>query len=104
MPGMSSPETLVQAALNRLAARLGSSAMDAAAQLSLLAQDAPQRVQQELELFWEEVQQEAQRMERHDTTADAAGSDSATSADRQQQLDDLRAQVAAFSRRLEETG
>ena len=101
---MSSPETLVQAALNRLAARLGSSAMDAAAQLSLLAQDAPQRVQQELELFWEEVQQEAQRMEQDDTTSGAAGSDSATSADRQLQLDDLRAQVAAFSRRLEETG
>ena len=78
--------------------------MDAAAQLSLLAQDAPQRVQQELELFWEEVQQEAQRMERHDTTSGAAGSDSVTSADRQLQLDDLRAQVAAFSRRLEETG
>ena len=101
---MSSPETLVQAALNRLAARLGSSAMDAAAQLSLLAQDAPQRVQQELELFWEEVQQEAQRMEQHDTTSAAAGSDSVTSADLQLQLDDLRAQVAAFSRRLEETG
>lgn len=101
---MSSPETLVQAALNRLAARLGSSAMDAAAQLSLLAQDAPQRVQQELELFWEEVQQEAQRMEQHDTTSGAAGSDSVTSADLQLQLDDLRAQVAAFSRRLEETG
>jgi len=101
---MSSPETLVQAALNRLAARLGSTAMDAAAQLSLLAQDAPQRVQQELELFWQEVQQEAERME-HDGTAAAAapGSDVDASADLQQQLDALRAQVADFSRRLEET-
>jgi len=101
---MSSPETLVQAALNRLAARLGSTAMDAAAQLSLLAQDAPQRVQQELELFWQEVQQEAERME-HDGTATAAatGSDVDAPADLQQQLDALRAQVADFSRRLEET-
>lgn len=103
---MSSPETLVQAALNRLAARLGSTAMDAAAQLSLLAQDAPQRVQQELELFWQEVQQEAERME-HDGTAAAAaaapGSDVDAPADLQQQLDALRAQVADFSRRLEET-
>ena len=100
---MSSPETLVQAALNRLAARLGSTAMDAAAQLSLLAQDAPQRVQQELELFWQEVQQEAERMEHDGTAAAAPGSDVDASADLQQQLDALRAQVADFSRRLEET-
>ena len=98
---MSSPETLVQAALNRLASRLGSSAMDAAAQLSLLAQDAPQRLQQEFELFWEEVQQEAERIEQPapsgtDSTAAAAPEGV------QQQLDALRAQVANFSRRLEE--
>ena len=60
---MSTPETLVQAALNRLAARLGSSVMDAAAQFSVMAQDAPQKLQQELELFWQEVQQEAERIE-----------------------------------------
>lgn len=99
---MSSPETLVQAALQRLAARLGSSAMDAAAQLSLLAQDAPQRLQQELELFWEEVQQEAQRMEQQQNGTAAAAAPAPV--DLQQQLDDLRAQVASFSRRLEERG
>ncbi|MEB3177114.1 MAG: hypothetical protein VKJ87_05900 [Synechococcus sp.] len=100
---MSSPETLVQAALQRLAARLGSSAMDAAAQLSLLAQDAPQRLQQELELFWEEVQQEAQRMDQQQQNGTAAAAAPAP-VDLQQQLDDLRAQVASFSRRLEERG
>ena len=101
---MSSPETLAQAALQRLAARLGSSAMDAAAQLSLLAQDAPQRLQQELELFWEEVQQEAQRMEQQQDTGAAAPAAAPAPVDLQQQLDDLRAQVASFSRRLEERG
>ena len=102
---MSSPETLAQAALQRLAARLGSSAMDAAAQLSLLAQDAPQRLQQELELFWEEVQQEAQRMEQQQQGTGAAATAAAPApVDLQQQLDDLRAQVASFSRRLEERG
>ena len=100
---MSSPETLVQAALQRLAARLGSSAMDAAAQLTLLAQDAPQRLQQELELFWEEVQQEAQRMDQQQQNGTAAAAAPAP-VDLQQQLDDLRAQVASFSRRLEERG
>ena len=97
---MSTPEILVQAALNRLAARLGSSAMDVAAQFSVMAQDAPQKLQQELELFWEEVQQEAERIEQPPT-----GSSEVTLAgpeNLQEQLDSLRAQVANFSRRLEE--
>ena len=97
---MSTPETLVQAALNRLAARLGSSAMDAAAQFSVMAQDAPQKLQQELELFWQEVQQEAERIEQ----PQAASTEPTQTAPEnlQDQLDGLRAQVANFSRRLEE--
>ena len=97
---MSTPETLVQAALNRLAARLGSSAMDAAAQFSVMAQDAPQKLQQELELFWQEVQQEAKRIEQPQATS--AESAEAAPENLQDQLDGLRAQVANFSRRLEE--
>ena len=60
---MSTPDTLLQAALNRLAARASSSAIDAAAQLSLLAQDAPQKIRTDLQLFWEEVQAEADRLD-----------------------------------------
>ena len=97
---MSTPETLVQAALNRLAARLGSSAMDVAAQFSVMAQDAPQKLQQELELFWQEVQQEAERIEQPQATS--AEPTEATPENLQDQLDGLRAQVANFSRRLEE--
>jgi uncharacterized protein YceH (UPF0502 family) len=97
---MSTPETLVQAALNRLAARLGSSAMDAAAQFSVMAQDAPQKLQQELELFWQEVQQEAERIEQ--PQAVSTKPTQAASENLQDQLDGLRAQVANFSRRLEE--
>ena len=97
---MSTPETLVQAALNRLAARLGSSAMDAAAQFSVMAQDAPQKLQQELELFWQEVQQEAERIEQPQATS--TESTEAAPENLQDQLDGLRAQVANFSRRLEE--
>ncbi|MEL0265509.1 MAG: hypothetical protein VW938_09955 [Synechococcus sp.] len=97
---MSTPETLVQAALNRLAARLGSSAMDAAAQFSVMAQDAPQKLQQELELFWQEVQQEAERIEHPQATSTEPTE--AAPENLQDQLDGLRAQVANFSRRLEE--
>lgn len=100
---MSRPEMLLQAALNRLAARAGDQALEAAAQLSLLAQEAPQRVQQELQLFWDEVQQEAQRLERDQQpgAAPPAGA-SDGDADPQRQIDGLRRQVAELTRRLEE--
>jgi hypothetical protein len=100
---MSSPDTLLQAALKRLVARLGSGAMDAAAQLSLLAQDAPQRLQEDLQMFWEEVQQEAERMDNSGRPSPAAAAGAPAGApDVQQQLDQLRQQVASFTKRLEE--
>jgi len=96
---MSTPDTLLQAALNRLAARASSSAIDAVAQLSLLAQDAPQKLRTDLQLFWEEVQDEAQRLDGNPYQS----SEAAVAADSglQEQVDGLRKQVAAFSRELE---
>lgn len=108
---MPAPQSLFQAAVNRLTARLGSGLADTAATLSLLAQDAPARVQQELSLFWEEVEQEAARLDREANPAPpgAAHGFSATPApfrssgqeDPQEAIDDLRAQVARFARRLD---
>ena len=100
---MSTPQTLVQAALNRLSARLGSGFADAAAGLAVLAQDAPDRFRQEWDLFREEVELEAQRLERGDgEPAPAAGEPMSPPVDPQQQIDQLRAQVARVARRLEE--
>lgn len=102
---MSAPQNLLQAAVNRLAARLGSAVADTAAGLAVLAQDAPARLQQELTLFWQEVELEAERLERGDARpapdADASATASDPPADPQEQIDRLRAQVAAFARRLE---
>jgi uncharacterized protein YceH (UPF0502 family) len=104
---MTAPQTLIQAALSRLGARLGSGLVDAAANLALLAQDAPEKARQELELFWQEVRQEAERLEREQAEpaphghghADAAAGGGA---DLQDQIDALRARVAALSRRLDQ--
>lgn len=106
VPGlvMSAPQNLLQAAVNRLAARMGSAVADTAASLAVLAQDAPARLQQELTLFWQEVEMEAERLERGDGEAApqaAAERPSDSPADPQEQIDRLRAQVAAFARRLE---
>ncbi|MEB3256729.1 MAG: hypothetical protein VKN83_00270 [Cyanobacteriota bacterium] len=97
---MSTPQSLLQATINRLSARLGSQLADRVAELAVLAQDAPQRLQQEFTLFWEEVEQEARRLD-HGDSAPAATESSAPSRDPQDQIDALRAQVASLSRKLE---
>ncbi|MEN9542341.1 MAG: hypothetical protein RLZZ459_2432 [Cyanobacteriota bacterium] len=105
---MSTPQTLVQAALNRLTARLGSSLADAAAGFAVLAQDAPDRLRQEWDLFREEVELEAQRLEHGEAVGSTASTHSNSGAecplptDPQEQIDQLRAQVARLARRLED--
>ncbi|WP_315859039.1 hypothetical protein [Cyanobium sp. A1C-AMD] len=85
--------------MQRLGARLGSGLVDAAANLALLAQDAPERLRQEFQLFWDEVEAEAARIERDDEPEVAI---TAPSADIQDQIDALRARVAAMARRLDQ--
>jgi hypothetical protein len=119
---MSAPQSLLQAAANRLAARLGSGLADTAASLTLLAQDAPARLQQELSLFWQEVEQEAARLDREDMASPQDPADAGSGPDRgvwggfsngvgqptgpagsdpQEAIDALRAQVARLAVRLE---
>lgn len=98
---MSTPQSLLQATINRLGARMGSQLVDRAAELAVFAQDAPQRLQQEWSLFWEEVEMEARRLEKGQSPAAAAGRARA-SADPQEQIDALRAQVASLARKLEQ--
>lgn len=116
---MPAPQTVIQAALSRLSARVGSGLLDAAATAAAALQDAPERVRQEFSLFWEEVEREAERLERGAgaagfsegaaVSAPAPGADAAPAArrplprDPQTQIDALRAQLAAFSRRLDDT-
>ena len=120
---MPAPQSLIQATLNRLAVRVGSSLADAAAELALLAQDAPGKLRREWQLFVEEVELEADRLDRGDQVSPPAGEWSADGpapaagapaganptqppvdppVDPQDQIDQLRAQVAAFARQLED--
>ncbi len=102
---MSAPQSLLQAALQRLGARLGSSLVDGAANLALLAQDAPGWLRQELQLFWDEVEAEAARIERGDpgATPTAQPPSPESVQDPQDQIDALRARVAAMASRLDQT-
>ena len=105
---MGSPEAMLRATVNRLGARLGHGLADAAAELAVLAQDAPERLRQEWELFQEEVRAEAERLD-HSSTDSAEATQSqdespvATTADSTPQpiIDRLRAKVAEISQQLE---
>ena len=78
------------------------------------AQDTPDKLRQELQLFWQEVELEADRLERGDdavvATEPAAWSkadspfqtQSQSQQDPQAQIDALRAQVASLVRRLDQ--
>ena len=97
---MPAPQTLMQAALARLGARLGSGLVDAAANLALAVQDAPERLRQELQLFWDEVEEEADRLERGDPSVRDSADEAPASI--QDQIDALRAQVAGLQHHLDQ--
>ena len=107
---MPSPDVLLKATVSRLAARLGHGLAEAAAEVAVLAQDAPERLRREWDLFQEEVQAEAERLEHGghppSPSPERSGPASATEAPTespQLQIDRLRAKVADLNVRLEGT-
>ena len=101
---MGSSDALIRATVNRISARLGHGLADAAAELAVLAQDAPERFKQEWELFQEEVRAEAERLENdgQPSASTASHGPSASSMDAPQALiDRLRANISDLSQRIE---
>ena len=100
---MGSSEALIRATVNRISARLGHGFADAAAELAVLAQDAPQRLRQEWGLFQDEVLAEAERIERGDhAVVSTDGEPSAEQPETPQAvIDRLRATVADLSQAVE---
>ena len=104
---MGSPEAVIRATVNRIGARLGHGLADAAAELAVLAQNVPERIRQEWELFQEEVRAEAERLEQKPASTTSAsvqspgGEPTVASESPQDTIDRLRARVAELSQRLE---
>ena len=69
---MGSSDAFIRATINRLGARIGHGLADVAAEMAVLAQDAPDRFRQEWDLFQEEVRAEADRLERDEGQAEPA--------------------------------
>ena len=95
----------IQALLNRLQARLGSGVADAAATLLTAAEQAPGRLNQEWQQFWQEVELEAERLAGGDGAATAdvvpAPATGEATGDPQALIDRLRARVAAIGQQLD---
>ena len=102
---MGSADALIRATLNRIGARVGHGLADTAAELAVLAQDAPARLRQEWDLFQDEVRAEAERLERHEEEeSPCRGEDDPVDASHRQPqelIDRLRATVADLSKRIE---
>ena len=99
---MPSPDVLLKATVTRLVARLGHGLADAAAEVAVLAQDAPERLRREWDLFQEEVQAEAARLEYGDQPPSPDGPDQEAAVEPPQaQIDRLRAKVADLNIRIE---
>jgi uncharacterized protein YceH (UPF0502 family) len=100
---MSSSDSLLRATLNRLAARLSHGLAEAAVGLAALAQDAPERLSNEWDLFQQEVIAEADRLEQEIDQAEEVKASSSVQASEsaQAQIDRLRAKVADLNRKVE---
>ncbi len=101
---MSNPETLLQATLNRLAARLGQGFIDIAAGIAVKAQDAPEKLQKEWELFQEEVFAEANRLDQNpseENTEEITTSKYPENENPQDKIDLLRAKIAKLNKKIE---
>tara|TARA_Y100001968_G_scaffold328703_1_gene376395 strand:+ start:720 stop:1034 length:315 start_codon:yes stop_codon:yes gene_type:complete len=63
---MQNTETLLKAALNRISARLGEKVIDVAAEIALLAKDAPDQLKKEWDILKDEIIEEAERLEKQE--------------------------------------
>ncbi len=103
---MSSPENLLKATLNRLAARLEQKLTDTVAGLSAIAQEAPERLKKEWRLFQEEIIAESERLEKefHEQESEVTVEPNMPKSDKiQEKIDRLRTKVSELSQKIEGT-
>jgi len=101
---MTSTEKLIEATLNRLGVRIEQSFITSATKLSKIAKVAPKKLQDEWELFQEEVIEEVNRLEKESTTQenneDKETHDSEIKGP-QAKIKHIRTKVAELNRKLE---
>tara|TARA_B100000700_G_C14665889_1_gene678505 strand:- start:160 stop:468 length:309 start_codon:yes stop_codon:yes gene_type:complete len=102
---MSSKEVLIKATINRLNARIGQKAIDIASEISSIAQNAPEEIKIEWEIFLQEVFDEAERISKEESQVDSDKANNyspSSESNLQKKIDLLRKKVSELSNKFED--
>ena len=101
---MSDSDILLKAAINRITARITKKLINSAQEFSEIAEELPQKLQDEWSSFKEEVIEESQRLEKNTTSSKEKNSNQQSTKEdlTQAQIDKLRLKVIEINKRIEE--
>ena len=101
---MSDSEILLKAAINRIAARITEKVINSAQEFTEIAEELPQKLQNEWSSFKEEVIEESERLEKKTNASKEKSSKEQLSKEDliQIQIDNLRSKVIDINKDIEE--
>ena len=101
---MSEPDILLKAAINRITARITEKLINSAQEFSEIAEEIPQRFQEEWSNFKDEVMEESVRLEKERNSSKQEDSNQPSTEDdlTQVQIDNLRSKVIEINKSIEE--
>ena len=101
---MSDSEILLKAAINRITARIQEKLINSAQEFSEIAEEIPQKLQDEWSSFKEEVIEESERLEKKKTSSKEKNSKQPSTKEdlTQTQINKLRSKVIEINKSIEE--
>ena len=101
---MSNSEILLKAAINRINARIQEKLTKSAQEFSEIAEELPQKLQDEWSSFKEEVIEESERLEKKTNSSQGENTNKPSTKDdlTQAQINNLRAKVIEINKSIEE--
>tara|TARA_B100000427_G_scaffold4681_1_gene4490 strand:- start:203 stop:514 length:312 start_codon:yes stop_codon:yes gene_type:complete len=101
---LSDSEILLKAAINRITARIQEKILNSAQEFSEIAEEIPQKLQEEWASFKEEVIEESERLEKETNSSKAKNSNQQSNKEdpTKTQIDKLRSKVIEINKSIEE--
>tara|TARA_B100001250_G_scaffold378276_1_gene367988 strand:- start:3 stop:314 length:312 start_codon:yes stop_codon:yes gene_type:complete len=101
---LSDSEILLKAAMNRIAARITKKLINSAQELSEIAEEIPQKLQDEWSSFKKEIIEETERLEKDTNSSKEKKSNQQSTKKKliQSQIDKLRSKVIEINKNIEE--
>ena len=98
---MSSSDYLLKATMNRLRVRISKKIIDSAAKLALISQEAPEKIRKEWELFQEEVNEEADRLDDENLHNKQENSSEKDTKGSEAKIDRIRSKISRLNNSIE---